>query len=98
MKRRTLTDWKRLIELQTESDLSIASFCKQNNLPTSNFYKYRNKLNQRKSSDVFVKAERIKNQPVKAAQMLLTFGETRLTVNDNCDTNWLADLIKALRA
>jgi len=98
MKRRTLADWKRLIELQGESGQPIAVFCKQNNLPTSNFYKYRNKLKQDKSSKGFVKAELINTKPLKSTQMLLTYGETKLTVNDNCSPNWLADLIKAIHA
>jgi len=98
MSKRTLADWTQLIELQQESGLSIASFCKQQKLPPSNFYKYRHKLNQSKSSDVFIKAERININPLAPVQMFLTFGETTLTVNEHCDTRWLAELMKALHA
>ncbi len=98
MKRRTLADWKRLIDLQENSGEPIAIFCKQNNLPTSNFYKYRNKVKQGKSSEAFVKAQVIKTKPIKATLMHLTYGVTRLTVFDNCSPNWLAQLIKALQA
>lgn len=98
MKRRTLADWKRLIDLQEKSGQPIAVFCKQNNLPPSNFYKYRNKLKQDKSSEAFVKAQVIKTKPIKAILMHLMYGETRLTVFDNCSPNWLAQLIKALQA
>ena len=98
MKRRTLADWKQLIDLQKEGGLSIAAFCKQKNIPTSNFYKYRNKLNLNKSSDVFVKAERISPQPLLSPQLVLTYGESQLTVTHDCSPSWLADLIKALHA
>ena len=96
--RRTLADWQRLIELQEKSGQPIAVFCKQNNLPTSNFYKYRNKVKQGKSSEAFVKAQVIKSKPTKATLMHLACGETRLTIFDNCSPNWLAQLIKALHA
>jgi hypothetical protein len=96
MKRRTLADWKKLIELQAQSRLSIAAFCKQNKLTPSNFYKFRNKLNPSKPLGDFVKAERISIKPLASAQILLPFGETTLTVSDNCDPHWLARLIKAL--
>jgi hypothetical protein len=98
MMRRTLADWQRLIEQQQKSGQPIAVFCKQKNLPTSNFYKYRNKLKLGKSSEAFVKAQVIKSKPTKASVMPLTYGETRLTILDNCSPNWLAQLIKALHA
>ncbi|WP_404833865.1 IS66 family insertion sequence element accessory protein TnpA, partial [Alteromonas macleodii] len=41
MKQKTLDDWKQLIEEQQKSGLSIVAFCRENKLPTSNFYKYR---------------------------------------------------------
>lgn len=98
MKRRTLADWKRLIERQRESGLSIAAFCKQNNLTASNFYKYRNKLEKDNLSPPFVKALVVNAKPVAATQIRLTYREVRLTINDNCPPNWLADFIKALHA
>ncbi len=98
MKRRTLADWKQLIELQRESGLSITVFCKQKNLPTSNFYKYRSKLEQNKPSEPFLKAQVIKAKPVAPTLMLLTYGEAKLSLNANCEPSWLADFIKALHA
>lgn len=98
MKRRTLADWKRIIERQGESGQPISVFCKDNNLSTSNFYKYRNKLVPNKTSVPFVKAELINTKPLTLTQMLLTIGEVKLTMNDNCSPSWLADLIKALHA
>lgn len=98
MKRRTLADWKRILERQAESGQPISVFCKENNLPTSNFYKYRNKLAPNKTSAPFVKTTLINTKPLTLTQVLLTVGEVKLTINDNCSPNWLAQLIKALRA
>lgn len=39
--RKTLDEWKQLIEEQQKSSLFIVAFCRENKLPTSNFYKYR---------------------------------------------------------
>ena len=39
MQKRTLNDWQKLIEQQQTSGLSIVAICKENMLPTSNFYK-----------------------------------------------------------
>jgi len=55
-------------------------------------------LKQDESSEAFVKNKVIKIKPIKATLMHLTYGETRLTVFDNCSLNWLAQLIKALQA
>ena len=77
-KRRTLTDWKRIIEQQTESGQPISVFCKENNLPSSNFYKYRNKLTPNKPSAPFVKAELINTKSLALAPMFLTVGEDKV--------------------
>ena len=98
MMRRTLADWKQLIELQADSGLSIVAFCKQKNLPSSNFYKYRNRLSQSESLGDFVKAERINIKPSTPNQVILAFGDIQLMVNDKCDTRWLAQLMKELHA
>ncbi|WP_425388360.1 IS66 family insertion sequence element accessory protein TnpA [Alteromonas confluentis] len=40
LKRKTLDEWKQLIEEQQKSGLFIVAFCRENKLPISNFYKY----------------------------------------------------------
>jgi hypothetical protein len=96
MTRRTLDDWAQLIEQQAQSDLSILAFCKQHHIPTSNFYKYRHKIEHINATSVFVKTKVIA-KPV-ATSIHLAFGDTRLTLPQHCEPTWLAELIKALHA
>lgn len=95
MKRRTLDDWTTLIEQQQASGLTIVDFCKQNKLPTSNFYKYRAKLQKTETAPKLVKVNSKLITPVNA-QITLTHGKTQLILPSNCEPQWLAGFIKAL--
>ena len=44
--RRSATQWRELIEQQTNSELSIEAFCHKQGIATSNFYKWRNQLDK----------------------------------------------------
>lgn len=44
--RRTEAEWQEHIHHQQQSGLSITAYCQQHKLATSNFYHWRNKLNQ----------------------------------------------------
>lgn len=57
MNRKTLDDWRHLIEQQKTSGLSIAAFCKANKLSTSNFYKYRAKLQETEQTPKLIKLQ-----------------------------------------
>ena len=96
MTRRTLDDWTKLIEQQAQSDLSILAFCRQHQIPTSNFYKNRHKIEHVNQASVFVKAK-VTTKPGEAT-IHLAFGDTRLTLPQHCEPTWLAELIKALHA
>lgn len=93
--RRTREDWQRLIEQQKTSGLSIVGFCKQNKLPTSNFYKYRNRLQASEQAPTLVKVKSQAFTSVKSS-ITLTHGNTQLSLPSRCEPQWLADLIKAL--
>lgn len=100
MTRRTLDDWTKLIEQQAQSDLSILAFCRQHQIPTSNFYKNRHKIEHLNQTSVFVKAKvttKVTTKPGEAT-IHLAFGDTRLTLPQHCEPTWLAELIKALHA
>lgn len=96
MTRRTLDDWTKLIEQQAQSGLSILAFCRQHQIPTSNFYKNRHKIEHLNQTSVFVKAK-VTTQSAQAT-IHLAFGDTRLTLPQHCEPTWLAELIKALHA
>jgi putative transposase len=95
MKRRTLNDWRGLIEQQQASGLSIVGFCKQQKLTTSNFYKYRTRLQENGSTPKLVKINSTSLTPVNKS-ITLTPGNTQLTLPSNCKSHWLAGFIKAL--
>ena len=45
MKHRSVEQWQDIIEQQKNSGLSIATYCRENNISTTSFYHYRSKLN-----------------------------------------------------
>ncbi len=94
MKQRTLDDWQTLIEQQA-SGLSIVGFCKQNKLPTSNFYKYRAKLQEVEAAPKLVKVKSTSVVPVNTS-IILAHGKTQLTFPSSCEPRWLASFIKEL--
>ncbi|MFC4282357.1 hypothetical protein ACFOXZ_16370, partial [Thalassotalea piscium] len=87
MTRRTLDDWTKLIEQQAQSGLSILAFCRQHLIPTSNFYKYRHKIEHLNQTSGFVKAKvatKVTTQPADAT-IHIVFGDTRLTLPHHCE-------------
>lgn len=97
MKRKTLDDWKQLIEEQQKSGLSIVAFCRENKLPTSNFYKYRGQLQAQDRVPVFVKA----TPPVRNSAnctITLLYGPVQLKLSTACEPAWIADVEKALQS
>ena len=48
-------DWKKIINSQKESTLTVKEFCRQNNICVSSFYKSKRRLeNDELQSDLFV--------------------------------------------
>lgn len=69
-------DWKKIIEGQKESTLSVKEYCKQNNICVSSFYKSKKRLEDDKlENNLFV--------PVKVAH------ETRSIISMNIDGHYL---------
>ena len=51
-------DWKKIINSQKESTLTVKEFCRQNNICVSSFYKSKRRLeNDELQSDLFVPVE-----------------------------------------
>ncbi|MBE0422276.1 MULTISPECIES: hypothetical protein [Pseudoalteromonas] len=98
MQKRTLNDWQKLIEQQQTSGLSIVAFCKENMLPTSNFYKYRSKLQDAAKAPKLVKVQNKAISHKVNASITLSHGETHLTIPTSSEPTWVANLIKALQA
>ena len=95
MKRRALDDWRQLIKQQQNSGLSIAAFCKDNKLPTSNFYKFRARLQGNEQTPKLVKIKTKAVTPIKSS-ITLTHGKTQLTFPSDSSPQWLAKFIREL--
>ena len=101
MTRRTMADWQKLLDDQTASGLSIKAYCQQQNITHSNFYKYRRKLNQSQVNTPLIKVAAHKPSFPRVTptnhSMSLCFGEAKLTLPEQCNPHWLAQLIQALQ-
>lgn len=98
MKQRTQQAWKQLIKQQSDGNLSILDFCKQQKISTSCFYKHK-AINQAKAepkANSFVKVERPLQTTTKLEPIKLQHGKTRIHLPASIQPIWLADFIKAL--
>ncbi len=62
MARKTLDDWKILVEKQIASGLSVPQFCHQNNLNPKYFYSHKSKIVNASESASFIQAQVITKQ------------------------------------
>ena len=51
-KQRTIEDWQLILAQFQVSGLSVAQFCKQHKLASSNFYKWRKRVEQLATTDI----------------------------------------------
>lgn len=96
MARRSSHQWQSLIEQQEVSGLSVADFCKQQELDYKYFYARKRSLlkrRQAKQTKSFIKVGKV---PSGNASMVLQVGEARLSIPT--ETDWLAQLLKAIAA
>ena len=99
MTRRTLDDWRKLVNQQIDSDLSVAEFCQQNNLGETYFYKRKSDLKKRPvktQPSNFIKVRQPKKAPVDSASIQLQCQQLDLRLPLSISPTWLAELIKAL--
>jgi hypothetical protein len=103
-KRRTPQQWKRIYEEQRASSLTIAAFCRQKNIPTSNSYKHREKLQPSDNTSAsFVKAKVTQSETTaliehQASVISLENSAVKLTLPPNISTGYLVTLINGLSA
>ncbi len=69
MSRKTLDDWKILVEKQTASGLSVVQFCQQHNLNPKYFYSRKSLIYKTVSTAGFVQAQVVteKTSPITIA-------------------------------
>ena len=93
MKRRTPSDWKRLIEDQAASGLSAVAFCHEHNLNPKYFSLRKSQL--KSESSHFVKAS-IASQPV--GEITLKCLGVTMALPANTSPQWIAQLLRELSA
>ena len=96
MTRRTKDDWRKLIEQQAKSNLSVTEFCKQNRLGQTYFYKQRSDLKKQSQSSSFIKVSPLKTARLHRASIKLQYQQAELSLPLSLSPTWLAELIKAL--
>jgi hypothetical protein len=99
MARRTKEDWRKLIEEQSNGDLSVAEFCKQHQLGQTYFYKRKSdlkKLPVKAQPSNFIKVRQPKTAPVDSVSIKLQCQSLELSLPLSLSPSWLAELIKAL--
>ena len=99
MTRRTKDDWRKLIEQQSQSDLSVADFCKQHQLGQTYFYKRKSDLRKRSAKthpSKFIRAQPSKSNTIHRTSIKLQYQQTELSLPLSLSPTWLAELVKAL--
>ncbi len=98
MKQRSQQAWQDLVKQQSESQLSILEFCKQQKISTSCFYKHKAIYRSQSPSPTksFIRLERPPQNNGKAEPIKIQHGNTRIHAPASVQPAWLAELIKAL--
>ena len=97
--RRGAAQWRELIEEHASSGLSIAAFCRERGLPSSNFYQWRRRLRMPQASPGsaaagFVRLEARGDDPLaETGPIMIRFGAQ---VTLHCGVNDLDSVIGAL--
>jgi hypothetical protein len=93
MKRRTSSEWQKIIQTQQESGLSISKFCKTQGLNVSTFHLNRKKLSTSKSS--FIQVARVADLP---RNYILNLNTMTLEIPRGFDPESLQQIIQCIRA
>jgi hypothetical protein len=92
--------WLDWINEQEQSDLSIASFCRNKTINADNFYYHRgqHRKNSLTASSTFVRAQLMDDSALIASQsdMTLCVGRSRLSISASVSPEWLSALMTSL--
>lgn len=106
---RTDEEWATMIRTQRESGLSVAKFCRQNNINQQAFYRHRNRIELKtlqEDVEEFVKinagqeASHDVSSPSidRASSISLTIGHINIRLCDRTSPLWVAQLIREVNA
>ena len=98
MARRSSQEWQSIIEQQEASGLSVADFCKQQQLDFKYFHARKWTLLKRLQREQIRPFIKVGTLPISNTVMELQVGGARLSLPLNCEPLWLAQLLKAVAA
>ncbi len=106
---RTDEEWATMVKTQHESGLSVAKFCRQNNINQQTFYRHRNRIQHQtlhKAVEKFVKVDAstdTSNNPTRVPtadnpSISLTIGHINISLCERTSPLWVAQLIREVNA
>jgi len=104
MRKRTEDQWRGLIQLHTQSGLTIKAFCLEHKVSISNFYKFKKQFKSPPitpaTEPAFVALHKPKPEPKPKPQQSgmieLHFQQARFTFPDTVPAEFLIQLVKGL--
>ena len=95
-------EWRRIIDGQRPSGLTVAAYCRDRGIKDSAFYAWKRRLrspakSNRSSAPAFVEVKPPKTSAAGAIEICLP-GERRLLVRRGFDHDLLIDLVRTLEA
>jgi len=96
MGRKSLADWKTMVERQLTSGLTAAEFCRQNHLNQKYFSQYKCKL--KNTPPAFIKVKPKALEPAQSDISTLTCNGVSFQCNNTADTKFIAQILRELQA
>jgi hypothetical protein len=93
MSRRSLADWKVIVEQQASSGLTAAQFCRENSLNAKYYSFYKCKFN--KTKPAFIKVKPTTKPSVTT--LALTCNGIAFQCDNSCDPKFIAQLLRELQ-
>lgn len=101
MSRKTLAEWKVLVDKQIASGLSVVEFCQQHQLSPKYFYSRKSLIHKNNTSSRFVKAEISSQKTTQLtiadkAPIKLSTSVGELSLPNNTPAEFIIDIINGL--
>lgn len=90
---RNKSEWQTLIKEQQKSGQTATAFCKERGVNPKYFSLKKKQLETLDGSSNFIRVV----SPTKVAGIVLSVGASTIHLPADCSTQWLADLVRALR-
>jgi hypothetical protein len=102
MRKRTEEQWRELIQLHTQSGLTIKAFCIEQKISISNFYKFKKQFKsplitaKPESAFVALHKPKFEPKPQQSGMIELHCQQAHFTFPDTVSADYLVQLVKGL--